>query len=415
MPTPAPDEARRLAASSRIPFPLSPILFLVLIFYLNFTSRVILSPLLPVLEGELGLGHGGAGSLFLVVQIGYCAGLLVSGFVSSRLTHRNTILLSTTTLGAVLLAMSRSTSAVEMRTGLVLLGIAAGLYLPSGIAAITREIRQEHWGKALAIHELAPNLGFITAPLLAEALLTRLPWRGVLAVLGLLAILAGGGFLAFGSGGAHRSEPPRFRTMGQLARDPSLLITAMLFAVAIGSGLGLYTMMPLFLVSEIGLERAVANGIAGLSRVAGLAAIFLAGTITDRLGHRRALAVFLGATGTLTLLLGLVRGQVATPVLVFLQAAAAVCFFPAGFSMVSLIFPPAHRDLAVSLVTVIGSLIGAGAVPPAIGYLAEASSFSSGLLLLGLLSLAMLPLLRYGRRPPRGLDEAPPPPRPRGR
>lgn len=258
--------------------------------------------------------------------------------------------------------MSRSTSAVEMRAGLVLLGIAAGLYLPSGIAAITQEIRQEHWGKALAIHELAPNLGFITA---------------------------------------------------------------MLFAVAIGSGLGLYTMMPLFLVSEIGMEREVANGIAGLSRVAGLAAIFLAGTITDRLGHRRALAVFLGATGTLTLLLGLVRGQVATPVVVFLQAAAAVCFFPAGFSMVSSIFPPAHRNLAVSLVTVIGSLIGAGAIPPAIGYLAEASSFSSGLLLLGLLGLAMLPLLRYGSRPPRGLDETPagasiraqalPPPRRRGR
>jgi heme O synthase-like polyprenyltransferase len=64
--------------------------------------------------------------------------------------------------------------------------------------------------------------------------------------------------------------------------------------------------------------------------------------------------------------------------------------------MVSLIFPPGLRNLAVSMVTIVGSLFGAGAIPPAIGYLAEASSFSAGLCLLGLLTLAMLPLLRYG-------------------
>ncbi len=65
--------------------------------------------------------------------------------------------------------------------------------------------------------------------------------------------------------------------------------------------------------------------------------------------------------------------------------------------MVSLIFPPGLRSLAVSMVTIIGSLFGAGAIPPAIGYLAEVSSFSFSLFLLGLLTLSVLPLLRYGR------------------
>jgi NNP family nitrate/nitrite transporter-like MFS transporter len=396
MPTPAAGDPRSLELRGGLPFPLPPVLFLVVIFYLNFTSRVILAPLLPIMERELGLGHGEAGSLFFLLQIGYCAGLLASAFISCRWNHRRTILLSTTTLGLILLAMSRSTSIGVIRAGLVLLGTAAGLYLPAALATITSLVSREHWGKALAIHELAPNLGYITAPLLAEALLRAVPWRGILAVLGLLAVLMGGCFLLFGRGGAHRPEPPRFKTMGQLARDPALWITAMLFSVSIGSSLGVYTMMPLFLVSEIGIEREVANTITGLSRVPGVVVIFISGMITDRIGHRRALALILATIGLLTLLLGLVHGPVTTSLLVFPQAAAGACFFPAGFAMVSLIFPPGLRSLAVSMVTIVGSLFGGGVVPPAIGYLAEVSSFSAGLCLLGLLTLATLPLLRYG-------------------
>ena len=403
MPMPVLGESVRLRETNLRPFPLLPVWFLVVIFYLNITSRIVFSPLLPVIEGELGLRHGEAGSLFLLIQIGYCLGLLGSGFVASWLNHRRTILVSTTTLGAVLLVMSRSASVTGLRAELVLLGAFAGLYLPSGIATLTGEIRKEHWGKALAIHELAPNLGFVTAPLLAEALLRFLPWRGVLAVLGSLAILMGGIFALAGHGGSRRAEPPRFDTMKQIARDPSFWVIATLFAVSIGSGLGVYTMMPLFLVTEIGLERELANTIAGLSRGPGILLVFFSGLITDRIGHRRALAISLLTMGTFTLLLGVVHGRVITPVLVILQSTSIVCFFPAGFSMLSAMFPPHLRNLAVSMVTIVGSFLGAGAIPPAIGYLAEVSSFSSGLILLGVVTLALLPVLRYGKSSP-GID-----------
>jgi len=396
MPEPVDRHDAHSGVRNIVAFPLSAILFLVIIFTLNFTSRVVLSPLLPLLEQELGLGHGEAGSLFLLIQVGYCLGLLVTGFVSCRINHRRTILLSTTALGMVLLAMSGSTSMAGMRVGLVLLGTSAGLYLPSGMATITEEIPREQWGKAIAVHELAPNLGFIAAPLFAEALLRILSWRGVLAVLGVLAILAGGCFQMFGRGGTHKSEPPNFGTMRQLLRDSSLWIAAMLFVDAIGVSLGFYMMMPLFLVSEIGMERGLANAIVGLSRVPGIAMIFFSGLVTDRIGHRRALTIFLSIMGILTVLLGLVHGRVVTAVLVFLQSASVACFFPAAFSMVSQIFPANLRGLAVSIVTIAGSLVGAGAIPPGIGYLAEMASFSLALCLLGLFTLSMPLVLRYG-------------------
>ena len=127
MPMRVPGDSFRLRGTNTLPFPLLPVFFLVGIFYLNFTSSVVLSPLLPVLERDLGLGHGQAGSLFLLAQLGYCGGLLGSGLVSWRWNHRWTITLSTLGVGLVLLAVSQVTSVTGMRAWLVLLGVSAGL------------------------------------------------------------------------------------------------------------------------------------------------------------------------------------------------------------------------------------------------------------------------------------------------
>ena len=62
-------------------------------------------------------------------------------------------------------------------------------------------------------------------------------------------------------------------------------------------------------------------------------------------------------------------------------------------------FSPPLRPLVVSMITIIGSLVGAGAIPSAIGHWAEAFSFSSGFFVLGLLILAILPLLLYRASP----------------
>ncbi len=372
------------------PFPLTPLLILVGIFYLNFVSRIILAPLLPVIEGDLGLGHGEAGSLFFFIAAGYSGGLLGSGFISCRLIHRHAITVSTIGVGAAILVVSRSASVNGMHAALVLVGIFAGFYLPSGIATLTGLVNKEDWGKALAIHELAPNLGFVTAPLLSEALLKFFSWRESLAMLGSLSILMGVLFFFFGQGGKDRGEPPRFQSMHTILRSPSFWIMTTLFTVSIGSSIGVYTMMPLFLVNERGMDRGWANALIGLSRTFGIVVLFISGLIIDRAGPKQAMAIFLTATGVFTLLLGLIRGSVTIPALVFFQAAATACLFPVGFTIISLVFPPHLRSGAVSLIMLIGFLLGGGAIPSGIGHWAEAFSFSSGFSLLGLFFLAML-------------------------
>ena len=388
-------------------FPLCPIAFLTAIFYLNFGSRILLGPFLPVIERELGLGHGGAGSLFLFIQIGYASGLLGSGFVSWRLTHRRTVVLSSIGVGLAMIALSRATSLVEMYLWLVMVGLTAGLYLPTGIATITELVEEPHWGKAMAVHELAPSLAYITAPLLAEALLTVTSWRNVLAIVGGGAVVLGVCFRFCGQGGTRQGDAPRLETVRRLVREPGLWVMACLFAMGVGASLGVYTMLPLFLVSEIGLGRAAANTVTGLSRLSSLAMTLVSGWLTDRVGHRRALTLSLVATGVITLGLGLLTGPVVTPLLVFCQAAAAVLFFPPAFAAISRLFPAQMRNLAISLSGMVATAVGAGLLPSAIGYLAEVASFSLAFALVGVAAIFSPLLLRLGARsgdarPPEG-------------
>jgi MFS transporter, NNP family, nitrate/nitrite transporter len=383
------------------PFPVFPITFLTAIFYLNFVSRIILGPFLPVIEYELGLGHGEAGSLFFFLQIGHATGLVASGFLAARLGHRRAIALSSVALGGAMVAMGFAFTVGMLRLCLIFVGMGAGLYFPSGIAAITGIVLEEHWGKALALHELAPNLGFVTAPLLAEGLLAFVSWRAILALLGVVAILLGGSFDLWGVAGHLKGQMPRYAVIRRIVAQPSLWAMALLFAVGVGVSLGVYTMLPLYLVSEIGLPRARANTLVGLSRISSLGVIFLAGWLADRIGNRQALTFGLILSGTITILLGIVKGTAVASLLVICQSAAVVFFFSPALAALSRLFAAELRNLAVSVTSIVATLGGGGLVPSGIGHLAEAASFSAAFALVGALTIVSPLLLRVGagRRP----------------
>ena len=187
--------------------------------------------------------------------------------------------------------------------------------------------------------------------------------------------------------------------MRNVLTQPGFWIMTTFFTFSIGASFAIYSMMPLFLVSERGMSRELANMLTGLSRVAGLLTLFASGWITDRAGHKRAMVLFMTATGAFILLIGLIHSPGMTPLLVMLQAASAVCTFPAGFTMLSHEFSSPIRNLVVSLVIMIGYLLGGGAFPWGIGYIAERSSFSWSFSLQGLLTLSIVPLLlKFHRR-----------------
>ena len=365
---------------------IGPILFLAGIFFLNFLGRIILAPLLPTIEKDLGLDHAGAGSLFLLISSGYFVSLLGSGFVASRLMHKRTIIVSATAIGLALLGISFSNSLLGISIGLVLLGLAAGLYLPSGISTLTSLISPGQWGKALAIHELAPNLAFVAAPLISEVLLQWFSWRGILAVMGIASMVAGMTFGRFGTGGKFPGDAPSVTSVRTILAKPAFWIMTILFSLAITGSLGVYAMLPLYLVTERSMDQYWANTLVAVSRVSGLGMAFLAGWATDRFGARKIMAAVFLLTGTMTFLLGVTKGYWLV-LIVFAQPMLAVCFFPAGFAALSCIGPSSSRNVAVSLTIPLAFLIGAGAIPAGLGIMADTVSFAFGFALVGVFIL----------------------------
>jgi NNP family nitrate/nitrite transporter-like MFS transporter len=363
-------------------FQIGPLLMLATVFFLGFLSRVILAPLMPEIEKDLGIGHGQAGSLFLMVSVGGLITTMSSGFVSSFLLHRWTIVVSTVCVGVALFAVALSRGISGVVIGLFLLGMAGGLYMPSGMATITALIDPRHWGKALAIHELAPNLGFVAAPLIAASMLGHFSWRLVLIIQGIVTLTFVFAFVKFGKGGNFPGKAPSYIAVKEIFRLPDYWIMIALFSLGVGASLGIYMMLPLYLIAGHGFDQERANSLIGFSRVLGVGMSFLAGWANDKLGTRKTLGMVLVSTGILTFLMGSSSGSWVL-FLACLQPLIACCFFPPGFVALSSIGPPSLRNVVVSLTLPFAFILGGGAIPFLIGIMGDDGRFGSGIVIIG--------------------------------
>ncbi len=361
---------------------LLPLFFLTSIFFLNFTIRIIISPLLPTISADMDLSRDQAGSFFLISASGYFIALLCSGFVSSRLLHKKTIALSAVGSGMALIAAGFSHDLAGMRLGLFVVGMASALYLPSGIAILTSTTDSRNWGKAIGVHELAPNLSFLLAPIVCEGLLLWLSWRNVLFVVGMTSILMGLSFYKFSKVKDFKGESPNLKSFLPLVASPSFWMMMVLFTVGVTGTLGVYSMLPLYLVKEHGFLQAEANTLMTLSRMFTLPMPFVVGWLSDRFGLKPTLAFVLLITGVSTLLLGVFTGSFIKAI-IFIQPLSAVSFFPPAFAALSLIGSKETRNIMVSFTIPVAFLIGGGLIPNLIGIFGDNDLFPLGFMLAG--------------------------------
>ncbi|MBA3012210.1 MAG: MFS transporter [Desulfobacula sp.] len=361
-------------------------------FLLNFTIRIIISPLLPTILHDMSLTGDQAGSLFLMSALGYFITLICSGFVSEKLLHKKTIGLSAVMTGIFFIITSFCNSLAMMRIGIFITGMAAGLYLPSGIAMLTASISKQNWGKAIGVHELAPNFSFLIAPIVCEAMLLWISWRSVLMVTGLMSMILGIIFLKFSKVKDFPGQSPKFNVLLQLLSSRSFWIMILLFTAGVTGTMGIYAMLPLYLVNEHGMLQTQANTLITLSRIMTLPMPFAVGWVSDRYGMKKTLTGVLILTGIFTLSLGLLSGS-GLQVAVFFQPLLSVCFFPPAFSALSNIGVKETRNVMVSLTIPAAFLMGGGAAPTLIGFLADNGFFAMGVVGAGIAisAAALLP------------------------
>jgi len=175
-----------------------------------------------------------------------------------------------------------------------------------------------------------------------------------------------------------------------------------LFGVGVSSTIGVYAMLPLYLVSERNFDQSTANTVVAFSRSYGPFLGLLGGWASDKLGAKQTIAISLAFTGIVTLLLGMLSGR-ALGAAVLVQPLLAVWFFPAAFAAIAMITPPNARNLAVAFSVPVGYIIGGGAIPTFIGAMGDRGSFATGFVVTGLL-IGSGGLLSFRLRLPAPVD-----------
>lgn len=372
------------------------IFFLTLMVFSVMMPRVLLAPLLLRISAALGLSYDRASLFFLSSSAGFLTGLLTSGFVAQRLSHKRTIVVAVLLAGISVIALSLVQSVAWFHILLFAGGWSVGLYPGSGIVSVTTIAPDAHRGKALAIHECGPNATFILAPIIAAALAPVIGWRGVMLVVGTSAILVSLLFAGFGRASNGHGLPPSFGNLSQLARNRSFWVVSILFIVASTAAMGVYGVLPTYLIVEHGLPERLVNNLVGASRVSSFAAILTAGGLADRLGFRPVVLVILIVTGSATMLLGLSGGPLLL-VGVFMQPMIVGAYFPVALNALSNVTSPELRSLAVTLAIPLANLIGAGIAPPLLSAAGARGWFPQAFVVLGaviIASVALLPLMK---------------------
>lgn len=369
------------------------------VFFANFLARTVFGPLLLPVSTALHLSISQGATIYLCLSGGYSVSVLTAGFLSQRLGHKKTILVSLLGIGGGLLGLSSSSSLGTFLLWTTMVGCGAGLYMPSGVATITRITPHSLWGHAFSLHELAPNLAFILAPVVTEIFLDSSGFRTLLVLLGAFCLLLAGVYAFRGPHITRPGVPPVLSNIRSIVISRSFWILTLFFLLAVGVEIGIYNLVPAFLVHEKGLLREQANLILSGTRLVALTFLPFTGLVVKRLGYHRTLKLCLLGTALTTFGSGF--GPLWWALLMLtLQPIFVVCFFPVGFAVMALVNAESTNDLSVSLTVTCASIMGAGVLPTLLAWGGEHIGFGSAFSLFGAaIGIGSLPALTALRIP----------------
>ena len=364
---------------------LLPLLIFWGLWYLNFSTRSIFSPILPLIEDTLSLSHGEAGGLFASLAIGYSLTLLVAGRFAAVWGYKRTVVSGFIGIGLVFIGLQWAESYTAFHILFFFLGVATGTYLPSILPIITETYESKHWGKALGIHDSAASLSIFSIPVLVSISLYFLSWRILLLILGAASLLLPIYFWKVAIE-PKRERSPKKGLISDLFKNRAIWIIGFIWIFAAGSCLGVYSILPLYLIKERGIDFHFANTLFGISRVAGTFVSILTGFLIDRYGYRTMLILSLVTTGLSTIGLSLSSSLPMILVSLILQATLSLAFFPAGLAAISNLTTLSERSMAIGVAVSIGVIFGMGGAPFILGLVADHLSFRVGIFWLGIMT-----------------------------
>src|SRR4030043_1779623 len=364
------------------------------LWFLNFSSRTIFSPILPLIEDSLSLSHGAAGGLFTSFSIGYSLTLLAAGRFASIWGYKRTYFFGHVGTALVLLGFGWTESYKAFHLLFFFLGVCSGTYLPCILPIITQTYENRYWGKVIGFHESAPSLSIFFIPILVPLGLHYFHWKTLLFFVGVIPLLFLIPFWKVSVEPKHEEVYKRALYI-DLFRNRTVWIMGLLWTFSAASSFGIYSILPLYLIKERGMDFGFANTLLGISRSAGVIVPVTIGFLTDRYGFKVLLKWSIFATGLSTIALAFSPTLPLILITLILQALFSLAFFPVAFIAISRLTPISERSMSVVFIIAIGVIFGTGGSPFILGLVADHLNFEVGIFGLGVLTALSSFMVRF--------------------
>jgi MFS family permease len=163
------------------------------ITFLGFGSAYTFSAFLEQLQRDFGASRGSVSLVFSLAGFLYFGLGIISGPLADRFGSRPLALIGMVLLGGGLALASAARSLVEVYAAYSLgVGLGCGCAYVPAIGAVQRWfVRRRGFASGLAVAGI--GVGTLVMPPLASFLINALGWRGAYLVLGVVALLVGGG------------------------------------------------------------------------------------------------------------------------------------------------------------------------------------------------------------------------------
>jgi MFS transporter, NNP family, nitrate/nitrite transporter len=350
------------------------------LWFLNFSGRIILSPVLPLIEDEFMVTHARATSIFMFQSIGYSAALILSGFYSGRVGFKRSIVFSFVMLACICLCIPFVRAFSVFYLIVFVVGFSGGIYLPAIMPLLREHFAERDWGKTISIYDSAASVSIFIVPFIVLFLLRYFHWRGIFGILGVALLMIA--ILFSLKGEELKINEPHKTVFKGIMTSKSFWVMVSITMVAMGANMGIYYILPLYLTKELSLSIGYANTLLGISRLGGVGVAILCGFLVDRFSLRKIMFIMMIISGVLTILLGVAPTAVIGTIL-FLQAVFITGIFPIGFVCMARLFDRETMSMAVGIMVPLTALFGTGLIPYLLGLSGDLLSFRFGIIALG--------------------------------
>lgn len=323
-----------------------------LVHILELTYGVVLISLAQ----EFGVSFFVLGVLANILGFAFGATALPAGFLADRISERRLLMFCCLGMGVASVAVGLSPNIYILGAALAVLGLALGVYHPTGAAFIARVATQR--GLAFGYLGVGGNIGLALGPILAGIIAAFLGWRAAYFIFAIPAL-----FLAAMFFFSARSEAPLIQqsTPETVTEKPSLrpviLPLALVFCAQILNGFiyrGTVTFLPLYLSQRIHFaflnlgSVLIAGAFTTIALVFGVGGQFLGGYLLERRRHESLVLATALVVVPLLWVVGNSEG------LVLMIAASAFAFFhfmaqPVYNCLVADYSPPEWRGRAYGI------------------------------------------------------------------